>query len=90
MIVNDNKHLSAERMIRFKGSDRGDDSYWGLEVDGHFHPFAVDVFPAFCPINKSIKKKLDYSYRVETVPGEYEKWCRRNRHKWQKRKTGKF
>ena len=39
---------------------------------------------------KAIKKKLDYSYRVETVPGEYEKWCKRNRHKWQKRKAGRF
>ena len=48
------------------------------------------MFPAFCPINKAIKKKLDYSYRVETVPGEYEKWCKCNRHKWQKRKAGRF
>ena len=74
----------------FMGSDWGDDCYWGLGIDGHFHPFAADMFPAFCPINKAIKKKLDYSYRVETVPGEYEKWCKCNRHKWQKRKAGRF
>ena len=41
----------------FAGGDYSDDSYWGLEIDGHFHPFAADVFPAFCPINKAIKKK---------------------------------
>ena len=60
----------------FQGGDWSDDAYFALSVNGRFHPSAPMVFPEFCPINKSVKRKLDYSLKVEMVPGEYDKWVK--------------
>ena len=66
-----------------RGGDWSDDSCWALCVDGHCHPNVAEVFPLCAPITKKIKAKLRYAKKVETVPGEYEKWCKRLERKEQ-------